>query len=252
MPDVKAGGRTEVEVLLGMDTESPLLSFIKSSLPKMRDHEPLLQRLQDLGVEDLEDLSYLQESDPLSVLRPIEVRKLLSLLKKTSQQDVLGSPPSNQQFSRASTSTSPVTQSDEMHLSGGYSLETTSSSQSTRSSSKIPSEIIRKLETGNRPTKRNSTLAAENFMLSVDQTIVNGHIRIFSDALMLMFGSYYCMNISYPAAQASTLEFLQRCLFKINPDKGSKVERNATKRKLAVSPKVLILITRIADCEWRE
>ncbi|XP_035990033.1 uncharacterized protein LOC118556368 isoform X1 [Fundulus heteroclitus] len=274
MPDVKAGGRTEVEVLLGMDTESPLLSFIKSSLPKMRDHEPLLQRLQDLGVEDLEDLSYLQESDPLSVLRPIEVRKLLSLLKKTSQQDVLGSPPSNQQFSRASTSTSPVTQSDEMHLSGGYSLETTSSPQSTRSSSvgitprrksdnswhfkfqipwqKIPSEIIRKLETGNRPTKRNSTLAAENFMLSVDQTIVNGHIRIFSDALMLMFGSYYCMNISYPAAQASTLEFLQRCLFKINPDKGSKVERNATKRKLAVSPKVLILITRIADCEWRE
>ena len=59
-------------------------------------------------------------------------------------------------------------------------------------------------------TTGNSTLAAENFMLSVDQTIVNGHIRIFSDAVMLMFGSYYCMNISYPAAQASTLEFLQR------------------------------------------
>ncbi|XP_035985347.1 uncharacterized protein LOC105924547 isoform X3 [Fundulus heteroclitus] len=258
-----------------MDTESPLLSFIKSSLPKMRDPEPLLQRLQDLGVEDLEDLSYVQESDLLSVLRPIEARKLLSLLKKTSQQDVLDSPPSNQsnqQFSRASTSTSPVTQSDEMHLSGGYSSE--SSPRSTSSSSvditprrlsdnswhfkfqipwqKIPSEIIRKLERGNRPTKRNSTLAAENFMLSVDQTIVNGHIRIFSDALMLMFGSYYCMNISYPAAQASTLEFLQRCLFKINPDKGSKVERNATKRKLAVSPKVLTLITRITDYEWRE
>ncbi len=42
-----------------------------------------------------------------------------------------------------------------------------------------------------------------------------------------------------------------RCLFKINPDKGSKVERNATK-KLAVSPKVLTLITKIADYEWRE
>ncbi|CAK6979866.1 uncharacterized protein LOC125898016 [Scomber scombrus] len=98
----------------------------------------------------------------------------------------------------------------------------------------------------------NSTLAAENFMLSVDQTIVNGHIRIFSDALLLMFGSYYCMNISYPAAQASTLEFLQRCLFKINTDKGSKVERNATKKQLAVSPKGLTLITKIADYEWRE
>nr|XP_033484749.1 uncharacterized protein LOC117258213 isoform X3 [Epinephelus lanceolatus] len=138
-----------------MDTESPLLSFIKSSLPKLRDPEPLLEHLQDLGVEDLQDLSYLQESDLLSVLRPIEVRKLLSLLKKTSQQDVLDSPPrnqSNEQFSRASTSASPVTQSDKMPLSG------------------------------------NSTLAAENFMLSADQTIVNSHISIFSDALKLMFG----------------------------------------------------------------
>nr|XP_033484748.1 uncharacterized protein LOC117258213 isoform X2 [Epinephelus lanceolatus] len=34
----------------------------------------------------------------------------------------------------------------------------------------------------------NSTLAAENFMLSADQTIVNSHISIFSDALKLMFG----------------------------------------------------------------
>ncbi|CAL8398976.1 unnamed protein product [Arctogadus glacialis] len=67
-----------------MDTESPLLSFIKSSLPKMRDPEPFLERLQGLGVEDLEDLTYLQESDLLSVLRPIEARKLLSLLQKTS------------------------------------------------------------------------------------------------------------------------------------------------------------------------
>lgn len=71
-------------VLLVMDTENPFLSFIKSSLPKLRDPEPFLEHLQDLGVEDLQDLSYLQESDLLSVLRPIEVRQLLSLLKKTS------------------------------------------------------------------------------------------------------------------------------------------------------------------------
>ncbi|CAI5642533.1 uncharacterized protein LOC102079222 isoform X3 [Oreochromis niloticus] len=101
-----------------MDTESPLLSFIKSSLPKLKDPEPLLELLQDLGVEGLEDLSYLQESDRLPVLRPAEVRKLLSQLKKTSHQDVFHSPPSNQQFSRASTSTSPVTRSDEMLMSG--------------------------------------------------------------------------------------------------------------------------------------
>lgn len=63
-----------------MDAESPLLSFIKS-VPKLRDPEPLLEHLQCLGVEDL---SYLQESDLLSVLRPVEARKRLSLLKKTS------------------------------------------------------------------------------------------------------------------------------------------------------------------------
>ncbi|XP_049436833.1 uncharacterized protein LOC125891522 [Epinephelus fuscoguttatus] len=161
-----------------MDTENPFLSFIKSSLPKLRDPEPFLEHLQDLGVEDLQDLSYLQESDLLSVLRPVEFRKLLSLLKKTSQQDVLDSPPSNQsneQFSTASTSASPVTQSDEMPLSGGYSSATASSPRSTSSSSmditprrlsdnswhfkfqipwqKIPSEIIRKLETRKWPTK---------------------------------------------------------------------------------------------------
>ncbi|CAI5691579.1 unnamed protein product [Oreochromis niloticus] len=99
--------------------------------------------------------------------------------------------------------------------------------------------------------KGNSTLAAEHFMLSVDQAIVNGHITIFSDALILMFGSYYCTNISYPVAQAASLEFLQRCL-KINPDKGSKVEWNTSKKNLAVNPKVLTLIAKIADYVGRQ
>ena len=41
-----------------------------------------------------------------------------------------------------------------------------------------------------------------------------------------------------------------RFLFKINPDKDSKVERKAT-TKHAVSPKVLTLITKIVDYKWR-
>ncbi|KAI3367922.1 hypothetical protein L3Q82_026748, partial [Scortum barcoo] len=99
---------------------------------------------------------------------------------------------------------------------------------------------------------KGSCPAAESFMLSVDQTIVNDHISVFSNAVVLMFASYYCLNISYPAAQGASLEFLQRCLFKVNPDKGSKVEKNTPKKKLAVSPKILTLITQIADYEWRE
>ena len=75
---------SSLPVPLVMDADSQLLSFIKSSLPKLRDPEPLLEHLQEIGVEGLNDLSYLQESDILSVLRPIEARKLMSLLKKTS------------------------------------------------------------------------------------------------------------------------------------------------------------------------
>ncbi|XP_077089991.1 uncharacterized protein LOC143741615 [Siphateles boraxobius] len=97
-----------------------------------------------------------------------------------------------------------------------------------------------------------SPLNAEYFLLSVDQVIVNSHITIFIGAVRLMFASYYCLNISYPADQGATLEFLQRCLFKINPEKRSKVEKSTSRKQLAVSPKVLSLINKIADYEWMD
>ncbi|XP_026091610.1 uncharacterized protein LOC113064859 [Carassius auratus] len=97
-----------------------------------------------------------------------------------------------------------------------------------------------------------SPLTAENFMFSVDQVVVNGHITIFCDALKLMFASYYCLNISYPVDQGGTLEFVQRCLFKMNPEKGSKVEKTTSRKQSAVSPKVLSLISKIADYEWMD
>ncbi|XP_033938009.1 uncharacterized protein [Pseudochaenichthys georgianus] len=97
-----------------------------------------------------------------------------------------------------------------------------------------------------------SPLTAGHFMVAVDQTIVNGSVPNVVDALTLMFAAYYCLNISYPTELGGTLEFLQRCLFKINPDKGTKRERNASKKQQSVNPKVLSLITNIADFEWRE
>ncbi|KAI4795526.1 hypothetical protein KUCAC02_031355 [Chaenocephalus aceratus] len=95
-----------------------------------------------------------------------------------------------------------------------------------------------------------SPLTAGHFM--VDQTIVNGSVPNVVDALTLMFAAYYCLNISYPTELGGTLEFLHRCLFKINPDKGTKRERKASKKQQSVNPKVLSLITNIADFEWRE
>ncbi|GAA6098900.1 uncharacterized protein LOC115777171 isoform X1 [Tachysurus ichikawai] len=67
-----------------------------------------------------------------------------------------------------------------------------------------------------------SCFAAETFMLSIDKKIVNDHITTFTSAICLMFGSYYCINIHYPVKLRSTLEFLQRCFFSINPERGTK------------------------------
>ncbi|KAK5927074.1 hypothetical protein CgunFtcFv8_022598 [Champsocephalus gunnari] len=84
-----------------------------------------------------------------------------------------------------------------------------------------------------------SPLTAGHFMVAVDQTIVNGSVPNVVDALTLMFAAYYCLNISYPTELGGTLEFLQRCLFKINPDKGTKRERKASKKQQSVNPKAL-------------
>ncbi|XP_025755308.1 uncharacterized protein LOC109194489 isoform X2 [Oreochromis niloticus] len=94
-----------------------------------------------------------------------------------------------------------------------------------------------------------SCFAAETFMLSIDKKIVNDRIATFTSAICLMFGSYYCFNIHYPVELRSTLEFLQRCFFSINPERGTKVE-SKKKKVFSVNPRVLTLISDIADHEW--
>ncbi|XP_077088323.1 uncharacterized protein LOC143740150 isoform X2 [Siphateles boraxobius] len=96
-----------------------------------------------------------------------------------------------------------------------------------------------------------SCFSAKRFMLCVDQNIILDNIPSFISALCMMFGSYYCFNIHYPSELASTLEFLQRCFFSINPEKGTKVEKTQTSR-LNVNPRVLTLIQELSDHEWRD
>ncbi|XP_073710971.1 uncharacterized protein [Misgurnus anguillicaudatus] len=93
---------------------------------------------------------------------------------------------------------------------------------------------------------------ARQFMLSIDGKIVNDQISNFTTAICLMFGSYYCLNIHYPVDLGSTLEFLQRCFFNINPERGTKVETKKNKKQLTVNPRVLTLIADLADHEWRQ
>ncbi|KAL6458904.1 hypothetical protein MHYP_G00323760 [Metynnis hypsauchen] len=94
--------------------------------------------------------------------------------------------------------------------------------------------------------------SASRFMLSIDGKIVNDNIAQFIAAINMMFGSYYCLNIHYPVELRSTLEFLQRCFFNINPMRGTKVVTKKNKKQLTVNPRVLTLIADLVDHEWRE
>ncbi|MEQ2308641.1 hypothetical protein AMECASPLE_030321 [Ameca splendens] len=94
-----------------------------------------------------------------------------------------------------------------------------------------------------------SCYSSTRYMLSLDRTYVNTNIPSFISTLCLMFGSYYCFNIHYPSELTSTLEFLQRCFFSINPEKGTKVENKNSKRRLSVNPRVLPLIQELSECD---
>ncbi|KAI9541639.1 hypothetical protein NQZ68_028145 [Dissostichus eleginoides] len=96
-----------------------------------------------------------------------------------------------------------------------------------------------------------SCYSSKRYILSVDRNIVQDNIPSLVSALSMMFGSYYCFNIAYPSELASTLEFVQRCFFSINPEKGTKVEKTRTSR-LQVNPRVLTLIQELSDHEWRD
>ncbi|RXN38228.1 hypothetical protein ROHU_001312 [Labeo rohita] len=96
-----------------------------------------------------------------------------------------------------------------------------------------------------------SCYTSKLFMLSIDQKISTPHISKFVAAICMMFSSYYCFNIHYPLELGSTLEFIQRCFFSINPEKGTKVESRKNKKQLPVNPRVLTLIADLADHEWR-
>ncbi|KAI7813531.1 hypothetical protein IRJ41_018610 [Triplophysa rosa] len=98
----------------------------------------------------------------------------------------------------------------------------------------------------------NNPLTAKMFMIAVDQVIIHDQLPIFKNAFQMMFCSYYLHNIDYPVEIGATLEFLQRCMFKINPDQGTKVSRKEKGRQYTMNPRVLSLISKIANFEWTE
>ncbi|KAJ8043352.1 hypothetical protein HOLleu_00648 [Holothuria leucospilota] len=62
----------------------------------------------------------------------------------------------------------------------------------------------------------------------------------------MLFGSFYCFNLEYPEGASITLEFIQRCLVKINPKRGTK---SRGKKYYIIHPKVLTLVKQIKSFE---
>lgn len=66
-------------------------SSIRSAITRVLPELPtsildiLEETLQSLGVETAEDFTFIQESDLLSVLRPVQARKLVAAWKQTSE-----------------------------------------------------------------------------------------------------------------------------------------------------------------------
>ncbi|KAJ8369415.1 hypothetical protein SKAU_G00094430, partial [Synaphobranchus kaupii] len=95
-------------------------------------------------------------------------------------------------------------------------------------------------------------LGEDRFKIAVDQVVTNGHLQCPLVALSYMFGLFYVLNIKYPQEVAITLEFIQRNLPAINPERGSRGEKKG-KKQHKVNPKLLRFLSELNDFEnpWK-
>ncbi|XP_075962866.1 uncharacterized protein LOC142965694 isoform X2 [Anarhichas minor] len=209
--------------------EENIASLIKEALSRTTPAtlQPMVDAFQDVGVEAVDSTKPIQMDDLTGVLEPIQthVKGVFSAQSDASHSNM------EEDFPR-----SPQTLVETLRV-------TTRRSRPSSSRSSLGSLI-------SSPSNRTSPMSAAAFMVAVDQEVIIEDLASFTDALVGMFVCYYVFNLQYPAELGATMEFLQRCIFKINPDKGSKVEHRENKRSNAVNPKVLTLITRISDFEW--
>ncbi|CAL1272192.1 unnamed protein product [Larinioides sclopetarius] len=89
---------------------------------------------------------------------------------------------------------------------------------------------------------------AKAFKLYIDGTAAIEIIRNISDGFALMFASYYCFNIYNPKSASTTLEFVQRYLLGINPNRGSKKNPGLKKQEI-LNSKILNLVNKISEHE---
>ncbi|XP_067437006.1 uncharacterized protein [Thunnus thynnus] len=105
--------------------------------------------------------------------------------------------------------------------------------------------------------------SANRWMLSIEGCVVIPHSHPMLDfvtALAVLFASFYVFNIEYQVEAATTLEFIQRLLVRINPDSSkcsAKVQTNqktgrTVKRKTSdMNPYVISFIRDFTAFDWQ-
>ncbi|KAJ8333573.1 hypothetical protein SKAU_G00415810 [Synaphobranchus kaupii] len=68
------------------------------------------------------------------------------------------------------------------------------------------------------------------------------------DKYSYVFSLFYVLNVKYPKGAALTLEFIQRGLLGINPERGSKAEKKG-KKQHNIPPKLLRFLSHLSDFE---
>lgn len=69
----------------------------------------------------------------------------------------------------------------------------------------------------------------------------NGYTS-FTESFKICFALFFIMNLEYPKKLSTTLEMIQRFIFKIHPDSGTK-----SKRVPGAKKKVIALMVKIKD-----
>ncbi|XP_034244513.1 uncharacterized protein LOC117647102 [Thrips palmi] len=87
---------------------------------------------------------------------------------------------------------------------------------------------------------------AKGFFFSIDSNVVSS-AKSFKEGLTLLFCSYFVMNIKYAPHAGNTLDFLQRVVAKIEPERGTKMSKKNYKQPL--SERLQTLLDRYANWE---
>ncbi|XP_069395202.1 uncharacterized protein [Paralichthys olivaceus] len=100
-----------------------------------------------------------------------------------------------------------------------------------------------------------------HWMISIEsQVICEGIQKTFITGLAAVFATYYVFNMQYQEEAARTLEFVQRRLIGINPERGRKTSQGKVvskktgklvhKKATTVNPHVATLLKNLMDFEW--